>query len=158
MVSSWSNCQQIPPPQFDGKRSVDQIHSGRSEEVIAIPDCLEANAYLCPWRRGTVLGLVTLSVTNASWMRWRCRIGNLLAEQSDVPLVKSGVRWPAVAPAGTGTTAHLTFSKRQRTGKRRSRNDVLQLHQGQPFVTSKKRCWLFVRSVSLCGYVFRFIR
>ena len=33
-------------PQLDGQRAIDLIHDGRSEEVIAIIDRLDADAYL----------------------------------------------------------------------------------------------------------------
>ncbi len=35
-----------PHPQLDGKRAVELINAGRSEEVIAILDRLDADAYL----------------------------------------------------------------------------------------------------------------
>ena len=35
-----------PHPQLDGERAVDLIHNGRTEEVIAILDRLDADAYL----------------------------------------------------------------------------------------------------------------
>ena len=35
-----------PHPQLDGERAVDLIHSDRSEEVIAILDRLDVDAYL----------------------------------------------------------------------------------------------------------------
>ncbi len=33
-------------PQLDGERAIDLLHSGRAEEVIAIIDRLDADAYL----------------------------------------------------------------------------------------------------------------
>ncbi|MCY4590750.1 MAG: DUF2384 domain-containing protein [Alphaproteobacteria bacterium] len=42
-VRAWLHA---PHPQFNGERAVDLIHIGRSVEVIAILDRLDADAYL----------------------------------------------------------------------------------------------------------------
>ncbi len=42
-VRAWLHA---PHPQLDGERAVDLIHNGRTEEVIAILDRLDADAYL----------------------------------------------------------------------------------------------------------------
>ena len=42
-VRAWLHA---PHPQLDGERAVDLVHSGRTEEVIAILDRLDADAYL----------------------------------------------------------------------------------------------------------------
>ena len=51
-LSEYNSREQVrvrlytPHPQLNGERVVDLIHSDRSEEVTAVPDRLDADAYL----------------------------------------------------------------------------------------------------------------
>ena len=73
-------------PQLDGARAIDLIHDGRTEEVIAKLDRLDADAYLQSWRgivggvpEGFVTGRCWMALRQSRWRRSKARCGGLCA-------------------------------------------------------------------------------